>query len=386
MAVASTYVHELYAITEFVKKWRQYLLGRPFHFFTDHQSLKELLSQSVQTPKQHKWLSKLLGFNYEIFYKPAGRPPLLLDFASVTDYSIHHLYHQKLFVSSNSGYSSLSFRISFFSFGRVIRGPRPPLPVWRHCAENKFTVVWLTGLLAFYGQGCQGEIYRLHGAPRVIVSDRDHLFLSTFWRELFCLFGTTLAYSSSYHPQSGGQTKALYGYLPPLIHGYSPSSTKIADLNESFQQRQAIIRALCSTLARARQRMVHQANSKCRDQAFAVFLCGSLDRHRGLRTRLAGGIADPPCLSRLLAQALQWCSNSSDLPTPFYGYYDTFTSVCLDLDVAAIQDFFPLGLEEKPPFAGGGNDTSNEEAQPNEPQQGDNRPRRVILKPARYLG
>ncbi|KAK4400748.1 hypothetical protein Sango_1180900 [Sesamum angolense] len=168
------------------------------------------------------------------------------------------------------------------------------------------------------------EIYRLHWAPRVIVSDHDHLFLSTFWRELFRLFGTTLGYSSSYHPQSGGQTK--------------------------------------------------------------VFLCGSLDWHRGLQTRLAGGVADPPCLSRLVAQALQLCSNRSDLPTPFYGYYDTFTSVCLDLDVAAIQDFFPLGLEDKPPFAGGGNDMSNEEAQPNEPQQGDNRPRRVILKPTCYLG
>lgn len=41
---ASTYVREMYAITEAVKRWRQYLLGRPFQIQTDHQSLRSLLS------------------------------------------------------------------------------------------------------------------------------------------------------------------------------------------------------------------------------------------------------------------------------------------------------------------------------------------------------
>ncbi|KAL0366691.1 UNVERIFIED_CONTAM: Retrovirus-related Pol polyprotein from transposon.6 [Sesamum radiatum] len=76
MAAASTYVRELYAITEAVKKWRQYLLGRPFRIFTDHKSIKDLVTQSVQTPEQHKWLSKL--FTYEIFYKP-GKENLVAD-------------------------------------------------------------------------------------------------------------------------------------------------------------------------------------------------------------------------------------------------------------------------------------------------------------------
>lgn len=42
------------------------------------------------------------------------------------------------------------------------------------------------------------EIYRLHGAPKTIVSDRDRIFISKFWKELFKALGTTLAYSSSY--------------------------------------------------------------------------------------------------------------------------------------------------------------------------------------------
>ncbi|XP_028237026.1 uncharacterized protein LOC114416364 [Glycine soja] len=54
---ASTYVRELFAITSAVKKWRQYLLGHSFTIVTDHRSLKELLTQVIQTPEQHMYLA-----------------------------------------------------------------------------------------------------------------------------------------------------------------------------------------------------------------------------------------------------------------------------------------------------------------------------------------
>ncbi|CAM8960552.1 unnamed protein product [Rhodiola kirilowii] len=53
------------------------------------------------------------------------------------------------------------------------------------------------------------EIVRLHGFPTSIVSDRDPVFMSHFWKELFHLQGTVLSTSSSYHPQSNGQTEAV---------------------------------------------------------------------------------------------------------------------------------------------------------------------------------
>ncbi|KAL0325365.1 UNVERIFIED_CONTAM: hypothetical protein Sradi_5105800, partial [Sesamum radiatum] len=37
------------------------------------------------------------------------------------------------------------------------------------------------------------------------LSNRDRLFLSQLWLELFCLGGTTISYSSAYHPQIDGQ-------------------------------------------------------------------------------------------------------------------------------------------------------------------------------------
>ena len=46
------------------------------------------------------------------------------------------------------------------------------------------------------------NIYKLHGMPEAIISDRDRIFLSHFWRELFGLADVQLRMSSSYHPQS----------------------------------------------------------------------------------------------------------------------------------------------------------------------------------------
>ena len=51
------------------------------------------------------------------------------------------------------------------------------------------------------------EIFRLHGIPKMVISDRGVKFTSTFWKELFVGLNTNLNFSTIYHPQTDGYTE-----------------------------------------------------------------------------------------------------------------------------------------------------------------------------------
>lgn len=61
------------------------------------------------------------------------------------------------------------------------------------------------------------EIVRLHGVPVSIVSDRDARFTSKFWKGLQNAFGTSIHLSTTFHPQTDGQTERVNQIMEDML-------------------------------------------------------------------------------------------------------------------------------------------------------------------------
>ena len=160
------------------------------------------------------------------------------------------------------------------------------------------------------------EVIRLHGLPTAIVSDRDPLFISNFWTELFRLQGTTLKMSSAYHPKTDGQTEVVnrcletylrcfiadqpkswlswipwaefwfnttfhastgstpfelvYGRKPPIITRLLQGETRVAAVQKELEERDEALKQLRAHLQRAQDRMKHFADKKRTESSFTV--------------------------------------------------------------------------------------------------------------------
>jgi len=65
------------------------------------------------------------------------------------------------------------------------------------------------------------EVFRLHGMPRKIISDRDTRFMSAFWQEVCRLLSIQQGLSTAYHPQTDGQTERTNRILEVMLRHYA---------------------------------------------------------------------------------------------------------------------------------------------------------------------
>lgn len=158
-------------------------------------------------------------------------------------------------------------------------------------------------------------VVKLHGPPKAIISDRDVIFISSFWKELFRAMGTQVKLSSAYHPQTDGQServnqcvemylrcmvgqkpkhwsqwlplaelwyntsyhsaigmtpfKALYNQDHVSIN-YQQAITNYVGVKQFLQDRAQVQQLLKDNLIKSQERMVWYANKKRTDRSFEV--------------------------------------------------------------------------------------------------------------------
>ena len=70
------------------------------------------------------------------------------------------------------------------------------------------------------------EVVRLHGFPKIIVSDKDRLFMCNFRTEMFKLANTKLRYSMTYHLQLDGQLEVVNCCLGTYLRCFASMKPK----------------------------------------------------------------------------------------------------------------------------------------------------------------
>ncbi|GAU40484.1 hypothetical protein TSUD_286390 [Trifolium subterraneum] len=329
----STYEKELMAVVLAIQHWRPYLLGRRFSVSTDQKSLKQLLQQRIATAEQQNWIAKLLGYDFDIVYKQGKMNQGADALSRIHEGEIKAMISQLKWIqeeqvkAENQADNRLSkimaeiwedVSMDFITGLPKSKGFEAILVVVDRLSKySHFIPLKHPYTAKSIAETFCKEIVRLHGVPITIVSDRDPIFVSNFWKELFKLQGTKLQMSTAYHPESDGQTEivnrcletylrcfiydqprtwvswlhwaeywfnttyhsatgktpfeVVYGRAPPVITRWVQGETRVAAVQRELMDRDEALRQLRSQLLRAQDKMKSQADKR---RVGRQFVCG----------------------------------------------------------------------------------------------------------------
>uniref|UniRef100_A0A2N9FIE8 Integrase catalytic domain-containing protein n=1 Tax=Fagus sylvatica TaxID=28930 RepID=A0A2N9FIE8_FAGSY len=246
----STYEKELLALVLSVKKWRPYLLGKSFVIKTDQQMEYKKGKENLVADALSRQADSELFLEIDKAGRMEDNGGALLwaiSFPSPTwlvelkqSYADEPATKQLLdtLIQGQVEHQHYSLQNGLILFkNRIYLGPQCILKQKGLPNSNKHSVILvvvdrLTKYVHFIPLShpytaakvaslFMHHVFKLHGLPSSIVSDRDTAFTSIFWQELFIKQGIELAMSSAYHPQTDGQTEVVNRSLEQYLKAFA---------------------------------------------------------------------------------------------------------------------------------------------------------------------